>query len=202
MTVWGWEGWLSLWMGIVVTTRTALLIARERESQNWPLLRVTPFDSADILKAKAGAALYWVRWPIIQLLFLRAACVAIAVANSPDITPTQTALAAAFALLFCAELFVSAVYNCSVGLTASAFAKTSAVANAAAYSLHIALFLFIFLPIWNRFAGPIFEAFFYSDHLSTLTRSIAVFSLLIAAQLALAGAMFFIAAIQLRRIVE
>lgn len=206
LTLWAWEGVLCMWLSVVATTRAISLIAQERETQNWPLLRITPLDPHEITRSKIGAVVYWLRWPIAFLLILRIVCVLFTAAASNGITAPQLALAALLAVIFAAELLVSMLYNCAAGLVVSSFTRATANANAIVYLLHTTLFLFIFLPIWMTLGKGISEGFglYYlrPDYWSILGRSAILFIALIGAQGLLGGLMLIVATARAARIVE
>ncbi len=201
LAAWGWEILLSVWLTVVTTTRAIALVARERETSNWPLLRLTPFDPVDIVKAKTGALIYGLRWPIALVLGLRLASVVVTVfgaVQTQQLTLVETGLASLFLFIFCAELLVNVGYNCAVGLLASTLTRTTAAANALVYPLHFALFLFIFLPLWYLFGGEIF-GYSFKDSLSG---GLTLFNSLIIAQVIVGALLFRVAAAQAQRLTD
>jgi hypothetical protein len=58
-------------MGLAATIFGATLIAREREEQRWPYLRVTPLTSTEIVGGKLASLLYMLRWPMHLAAALR-----------------------------------------------------------------------------------------------------------------------------------
>jgi hypothetical protein len=146
--LWGVQIVLSVWLSVVVTLRAASAIARERESSNWPLLKLTPFTTTEIFYGKTRGIWQGLAWPIRMVVALRIASLLFSYAAAQYPSFTDAVLAALFLYLFSAELFVSVSYNCAIGFLASTLAKTSAQAQGFAYGLHIGLFAFGFGPLW------------------------------------------------------
>ncbi len=200
--LWGWGGFLSMWLGVLATSRAMSLIARERETQNWELLRLTAFDVREIMAAKVAAVLYWLRWPIALVLVLRLLSVVAGLADvSSSIGVSGLIAGMLFIAIFCFELIVSILYNCAVGLLASAFSRTIAAANAVVYPLHFSLLLFIFVPVLSRPVPRLFEHFVWSNYQELITTGIYLYSALILTQIVTAAVMFFIAYVWARRFV-
>ncbi|HKZ68867.1 MAG TPA: hypothetical protein VJ020_02245 [Anaerolineales bacterium] len=151
LNIWGLQLFLGIWLGVIVTSRAATLIARERETRNWALLKTTPHIESEILSLKAQAIFYDLRWPISLVFSLRALSIVGSVAAAPLDSVGEAAQAAIFVVVFCAELLVSLNYNCVVGATASAAAGTTASATGLAYMIHGLAAVFIFAPLWWRF---------------------------------------------------
>ena len=67
---------LALWFNnLSASFLAATLIARERESQTWPLLRLTTLTSVDLLGGKLAALAYTLAGPVQLILALRALAV-------------------------------------------------------------------------------------------------------------------------------
>ena len=201
--LWGWGGFLSMWLGVLVTSRAMTLIAHERETRNWELLRLTAFDMREIMAAKVAAVVYWLRWPIALVLVLRLLGVAAGLADVGSSIGAPGLIAGMlFLIIFCSELIISVLYNCAVGLLASAFSRTIAAANAVVYPLHFGLLLFIFAPVLRSPVPRLFEHYVWSNYLELITTGIYLYLVLILTQVVTAAIMFFIAYVQARRFVD
>jgi hypothetical protein len=64
---------LNWLLGLLASLYGAALVARERESQNWPFLRVTTLTSLDILGGKLAALLHVLARPAGAIVILRLA---------------------------------------------------------------------------------------------------------------------------------
>jgi hypothetical protein len=188
------SGWLfglqilfGAWLSICIIFRTIAIVAHERETQMWPLLRATSLSIAEIVSAKIAATLQTLRWPITVTLLTRAATVVLAlIANYDQAGLAGLFLGALFTLIFCAELLISVIYNCAVGVTASALSADSAKANGLAYLLHFGLSLFIFLPV----VYPVVRNINTYELSSTFIGGAGLFLLLILLQSALGIGLF------------
>lgn len=163
--LWSLHGFAAWGVSLITTIAASTVIARERETLNWPLLRVTTLSPQEIVSAKIAALLAWLRWPIAALLFARVAAVlatavgaAVLVFFAPRLDPEVTAsmqialwivtaLGAAFLTAFLiVELAASIIYNCAIGLLSSAVSRSSATAVAVTFVLNLGLALFVFAP--------------------------------------------------------
>ncbi len=192
-----------MWLGVLATNRAMASIARERETQNWELLRLTPFDVREIMAAKVAAVVYWLRWPIALVLVLRLLGVVAGLADVSSSIGVPGFLAGMlFLIIFCGELIVSVLYNCAVGLLASAFARTTAAANAVVYPLHFGLLLFIFIPVLRLPVPRLFEHYVWSNYLELIATGSYIYLALMLTQVVVAGILFFIAYFQAGRLVD
>ncbi len=163
--LWSLHGFAAWGVSLITTIAASTVIARERETLNWALLRVTSLTSQEIVLAKIAALLNWLRWPLAALLLARLAAVAATAAGAavlvlfapqinPDITASmQVALwiltvagAALLAAFLLVELAASIIYNCAIGLLSSAFVRSTASAVALTFVLNLVLALFVFAP--------------------------------------------------------
>jgi len=103
LNIWGLQLFLGIWLGVIVTSRAATLIARERETRNWALLKTTPHIESEILSLKAQAIFYDLRWPISLVFSLRALSIVGSVAAAPLDSVGEAAQAAIFVVVFCAD---------------------------------------------------------------------------------------------------
>ncbi len=168
IALWGLHGFATWGLSLFTTVGAATFIARERETQNWALLRITTLGVREIIGAKIAALLYWLRWPILAVLALRLIAIAASViglagifylipALDPSVAiPPELQLGLTLgvggagifgAALFALELFIGLFYNCAIGLTASSFLRTSASAVGIAFVAHLILTLFVFAPV-------------------------------------------------------
>jgi hypothetical protein len=208
LTAWLWEIVLSLWLGFVATTRAITLVSYERETRNWPLLRLTLFDVPDILRAKIGAVFYGLRWPIVLVIGLRITALAATVLTQPDLgSPGALLVAGLFTLLFCAELVISVAYNCAVGLLASAITRSTAAANALVYLIHTLLFVLLYGPLWYWAAAPLSEMVFLParyrlDPGHAIAAGMTFFAVMMLSQVILARLMSLFAEARVERITD
>ncbi len=163
--LWALHGFATWGLGLILNIGAATLIARERQTQNWELIRLTPLTVPDIVRAKIAALWLWLRWPIVLVLGLRvlgivgtAAAAGIALIAAPQLDPAftravQTALliglvpVALFGLgYFVVELAAGVLYNTALGLLGSALSRTSANAIALTFVLNFALGIAVFAP--------------------------------------------------------
>ncbi len=92
---------LANWLNsLTASLLGATLIARERECQSWPFLRLTTLSSADIVGGKFAALLYTLANPLLLVTGLRLLALA-----SGGLT-----LAVAYGLTYIAALLASAVW--------------------------------------------------------------------------------------------
>ncbi len=165
--LWSFHGLATFALSLFLTIGAATLIARERETRNWQLLRLTTLSLPEIVGAKTVSLFYWLRWPILGLFVLRlvvtilsvgglAAVIYLLLAVDPTfVAPPELQLNLGLGLgasaiistaFFLLELLISVLYNCVVGLTASSFMRTSASAVGVAFAAHLILALFVFAP--------------------------------------------------------
>lgn len=166
VTLWMLHGFLMFGIWLLSSIGTSTVIARERETQNWSLLRITTLNIPEIVHAKVIGVLRWLRWPLALAILLRIAMVSFlfivaiivvlsAAIRTAAITPQlQVALAlASFAayliivIYFIIELAAAMLYNCSIGLLSSVLARTSANAIAIMFVLHFGIGFFLIAPI-------------------------------------------------------
>ncbi|MBI3242140.1 MAG: hypothetical protein HYZ49_07595 [Chloroflexi bacterium] len=165
-TIWNLNSAVQWLVDVAVGLGMTVTIARERETQNWELLRLTPVSVNEILLAKTTAILRQFRWPILLttlvntlgLPLLGAVVIAFTLLLNtlePGLVPQDTQIAtivvvilSLFPALFLLWLntLLNIVYNCSIGLAVSCSARTQA--NAVAFSLvtHFVLNTFILTP--------------------------------------------------------
>jgi hypothetical protein len=164
--IWNLNNTVAWIVDVAVGLGMTITIARERETQNWDLLCLTPVSVNEILLAKTTAILRQFRWPILLttlvntlgLPLLGGAVVAfLLLLNTvePGLVPQNTqitTIAVVILSLIPALLFLwlntilNIAYNCSIGLAVSCSARTQA--NAVAFSLvtHFVLNTFVLMP--------------------------------------------------------
>ncbi len=165
-TIWNLNNTVAWIVDIAIGLGMTITIARERETQNWDLLRLAPVSVNEILLAKTTAILRQFRWPILLTILLNTlgfpllGAVVIGfmlLLNTvePGLIPQSTQITAIVVVilsLFPTWLFLwlntllNIAYNCSIGLAVSCSARTQA--NAVAFSLvtHFVLNTFILTP--------------------------------------------------------
>jgi hypothetical protein len=188
--IWALQLFLGIWLSVVVTARSATLIARERETYNWPLLKIIPRSEVEILSLKGRAIFYALRWPIVLVVCLRGLSILSSLASPQVYGLSEVALAAVFAVVFCAEFLVSLNYNYVVGATASTLANTTASATAVAYLIHGLATVFIFGPLWwGFFFSPLGRMMWYygPGNNGALWAFVVLYSVLCVVQLLLIG---------------
>lgn len=165
VTLWMLHGFLMFGIWLLSSIGASTVIARERETQNWSLLRITTLNIPEIVHAKVVGVLRWLSLPLalavvlriamVSLLFIVALLVIFSAAIRTTITPQlQAALAVAslaasviIAIYFIIELAATILYNCSIGLLSSVLARTSANAIAIMFVLHFGISFFLIAPI-------------------------------------------------------
>jgi hypothetical protein len=155
-------------VSVAIGFGAAITIARERESQNWALLRLTPLPPTEIVLAKAVAIVRQFLWPIVittAVNIVGVALVALGVAGGavilgqavPELRSTDIPLwigiiallsLAPAVLLMLINTILDILYNTSLGLLASSWATTRANAVAYAIILHFVVNTFVYLPIF------------------------------------------------------
>ena len=145
---------------------TSTVIARERETQNWSLLRITTLNIPEIVHAKVIGVLRWLSLPLALAVLLRIAmsCLLFIVAfllifsvtvgvgtAAPQLQAVLVVASLAacmfIAIYFIIELAAAMLYNCSIGLLSSVLARTSANAIAIMFVLHFGISFFLVAPI-------------------------------------------------------
>jgi len=164
VTLWMLHGFLMFGIWLLSSIGTSTVIARERETQNWSLLRITPLNIAEIIHAKVVGVLRWLTLPLalavilrivmVAILFIAAIVVIFFAVGAASLTPqlqTTLALGSVVASLIVAvylivELAAVMLYNCSIGLLSSVLARTSANAIAIMFILHFGINFFVIVP--------------------------------------------------------
>lgn len=164
--------WLtaSLWswvLGTFVSVTSATLVARERESLNWSLLRLTALSVREVLAAKLAALGRLIVWPTVIVLGLETIGISLAAlagivlifevggSSSPPLPrDLQVALAGFIALLwlpavgyFIVAHLVNLVYNTGVGLLSSTLARSTGTAVALSFVVNFGIVMFVFVPL-------------------------------------------------------
>jgi len=153
----------TLGMKLFASLAAAVVIARERETQNWPLLRITPFSIPNILNAKLAGLYYWLEDSFRLMLYARGilalatfiVCAALVYQTQPTVAAESQWLlwvgggltATLFAMFAFAELIVGLLYHFAVGLCVSAYSRASGAAIAFTFLAHLVLWAFIFMPV-------------------------------------------------------
>jgi hypothetical protein len=167
-SVWNLNASVQWVVGVAVALGSAVTIARERETKNWELLRLTPIPVGEIALAKVVAILRPFLWPIlittainlIGTLLLGGVLIAGVLALN-TIDPTiftfdlQIAVIAIIVgiipilMIFIAvNTVLDLAYNTAIGLLASCWATTRANAIALSLVMHFILSIFIMGPLY------------------------------------------------------
>ncbi|HKZ68868.1 MAG TPA: hypothetical protein VJ020_02250 [Anaerolineales bacterium] len=155
--LWGLQAFLGWGVGLFAAIGTATTVAHERETLNWPLLRITTLSTAEIVLAKITALLRWLSPPVLFLAGLRILTVVGTLAfiylwnkdifNLPkDSWGSLTAITIFFLPICVATTFTDLVYNASIGLFSSTLLRTSAGSLAVGFGALGLLWMFVFLP--------------------------------------------------------
>jgi len=163
--LWVFQSILSFGLSLLRGIGASTLIAYERETQNWSLLRLTPLGVEDVVRAKLAGLWRWLMWPTLLLLILRvftlgitAIVVALIIAFTMSLSPPDLATQLqvwgyfvggliVFGLYYVVELIGSVLYDSIIGLVASSFSRTSATAIGMTFALNFGMNLFLFTPI-------------------------------------------------------
>jgi len=159
-------------MGLVSSALAATLIARDRETQTWPLLRLTTLTPGQIVGGKLAAFFYILKSSMHLVALWRALTIASAlgvgilfVLTSPDLQSVLDGLRAAvppeagltlagvglIGLMAVAywliEPYFTVAYSGAVGLAVSTFARTRRWAIALVFITEFALALALYWPV-------------------------------------------------------
>lgn len=165
VALWILHGFMMFAIWILSSIGTSTVIAHERETQNWSLLRITPLKIHEVVTAKIVGVLRWLILPISFTFILRLLMTAIgwiiaialfyaASRGVNTLTPeikigiTLGSVPVVFIALvyFTLDLIASIIYNCSIGLLASSFSRTSATAVAITLILNFVSSFFVMAP--------------------------------------------------------
>jgi len=162
-------------IGLVAGIYAATLIARERETQAWPFLRITTLSSLDILGGKFAALFHLLSNTLHLIAFLRVLAIGSALvwaglgllASRLTLNDIWEGIESAARIMFPAypaflglgllgglislvawvlEPYYATFYAGAVGLAVSAMAKTRGGAVALAFITHFGLGLAVYLP--------------------------------------------------------
>ena len=180
-------------LGLAATALAATLIAREREAQTWPLVRLTTLTSGQIVGGKLAAFLYILQNSMHLVALWRGVTVAAAVGAGglyivlsflgvPDVKSGLEALWASVppnagltlagwglvglvtVTYWLIEPYFIVVYNGAVGLAVSTFARTRRWAIALVFITQFTLGLAVYWPIQQMAALlPMTILFFLSQ---------------------------------------
>jgi hypothetical protein len=174
-TAWGLSTLVTWLLGLVAGILASTVIARERETQAWAFLRLTPLTTADILFGKYAALLHRLAgglnlMALVRVLAVLGGVVTLALsAVTSRVTLAQvreafaallpfvrgegwlftiSGVAAAGGLLsWLLEPYFVALYNGAVGLAASTFARTRGSAVLLLFAAHFILGLAVYAPV-------------------------------------------------------
>jgi hypothetical protein len=204
----------------------ALSIVREREQANWILMRITPLSVTHIVSAKVAGVIHWMSEPLIIILIMRGiaaiatSALVVSLTQSPAISTSSFGIAFRFQpslwmggvvlsiLIFTfsfIEIASSLLYNCGVGIMASALARNSTTAVVINFTLQLILWLFIFLPL-QRFIAPwiaeLLDTFYQAQVIDVVTPILLSLMIPIAAEVWLAFTAFRIALGRAENLIE
>jgi MFS family permease len=159
-------------LGVVSSALAATLIAREREAQTWPLMRLTTLTPGQIVGGKLAAFLYILQSSMHLVVFWRGLTVLAGLgagvlfillapelksvlAELRSIAPGDAGLTLAGLVLvglisaayWLLEPYFTVVYNGAVGLAVSTFARTRRWAIALVFITQFTLGLVLYWPI-------------------------------------------------------
>jgi hypothetical protein len=172
---WGLSTFVNWLLGLAASVFAATLIARERETRAWPLLRLTPLTTMEILGGKFAALLYRLAGPLHLVVVLRLvalggglltlllvllaaqttwAALRETVASQFPFTPFEWQSLAVFGGLtavvgtlgWLIEPYLTALYNGAVGLAVSTLARTQGAAVVLVFATHFGLGLALYAP--------------------------------------------------------
>jgi hypothetical protein len=158
-----WEWVLGTFAGI----GGAIMVARERETMNWSLLRLTTLSIREILGAKLAALGRLMLWPFTAILGLQTAgislmviggLVAILVARQVDPADMPVTLVIELGglliglwpvsvLYLAVASLVNLGYNSALGLVTSSYARTTGNAVVLTFVASFAVNLLVFVPL-------------------------------------------------------
>jgi hypothetical protein len=199
LALWSLQAFMGWGLAVFAVVGAASTVARERETLNWSMLRLTLLDIPNILNAKLSAVLRWLAPATLALLLLRIVCVIGLVgfvliwrktlfSISDDKVADLLIICGTFLPLFAGSTLTDLIYTCAISALASTIFKSSAQTLALAFGLLLLLWLFIFLPVQRGTYMALSD--FFSIHL----RSVFSYSSPYPAYLAAVGA-FYIAPI-------
>jgi hypothetical protein len=233
----GWTLFVGVWvtsglwawvLGVFAGIGGSIMVARERESLNWSLLKITTLSVREILAAKLAALVRLMFWPSVAILGLETTGITLMVVGSlvgvyiagqvagSDLPLTfQIGLAMLLigiwpiaVLYFVISNLSNLVYNSAVGLLTSTFTRTTGNAVALTFVVSLGLALLVFIPI-QQVIGIVLQLF---GGLLTLNNqspvaffafsSVASFVLPLVIQIGLTALLLVWAVYQTERIVE
>jgi hypothetical protein len=177
--LWGLQAFLGWGVGLFAAIGSATTVAHERETLNWPLLRITTLHASEIVLAKIAALLRWLSPSVLLLVGLRTLTVIGTLAfiffwnkdifSFPaDVWGGLTALTLIFLPICITTTFTDLIYNFAIGLFASTILRTSAGSLAIGLGALGLLWMFVFLPA-QRFSYLWIDALLRRDLYSNYT---------------------------------
>lgn len=226
--LWITGGLLGWALGTFANIGAAVTVARERETHNWAMLRLTAMPIREIVAAKLAALTRLIFWPAVVALGLEVASfglsgVALIVgvlvlgASAPqDFRPEmQIGVIAAIlggepviTIYAIVATTISLLYNCAVGLLTSTLTRTTASAVILSFGIHFGINLFVFVPVQQltsimvQLLGGALALATQSPLAFFIFVPIVSFVLPIALELVIGAAAFLIAMNQAQNIIE
>jgi hypothetical protein len=188
LTAWGLSALVTWLLGLVAGILASTLIAREREAQTWPFLRLTPLTSADILGGKFVSLYYRLAGPLHLVMVMRVLAVlgglvtlvlAVVVSRVP-FAQAREAVASVFPLVavegwlltaygvaaavvgllsWLFEPYFAALYNGAVGLVVSTLARSRGRAVLLLFAAHLLLNFAVYAPVQQILSLAMFVVF-------------------------------------------
>jgi len=176
--VWVTSGLWSWVLGVFAGIGGAIMVARERETLNWSLLKLTTLSVREILAAKLTALVRLMFWPNIAILGLETIGITVIVVGGlvgvyigGQVAASDFPLAFQVGLVmllvgiwplavgyFAISNVSNMIYNSAVGLLTSTFTRTTGNAVALTFVVSLGLALLVFIPI-QQFIGIFLQLF-------------------------------------------
>lgn len=226
--VWITSGLWSWVLGTFAGIGGAIMVARERESQNWGLLRLTTLSIREILAAKLAALARLMSWPIAAILGLQtlgltlmvlgglAGIVIVGRTDPSDVNlPVQIELAVLLAGMWplgiaylAVSCLVNLAYNSALGLATSSFSRTTGNAVALTFVMSFVINLIVFIPlqqligIGTQLVGGALTMVTQSPAAFFILTTLAAFILPVLIQIGLTIGLMIVAAYRSEQVVE
>jgi hypothetical protein len=166
--LWITSGLMTWALGTFANIGASIMVARERETHNWAMLRLTAMPVREIISAKIAALARLIFWPtavavavaVIALAVTGLALMGVVVlirgaATAEEFPPGMEIGIIALivggvpllAVYTVAATLISLLYNCAVGLLTSTLTRTTASAVILSFVVHFGLLMFVMVPV-------------------------------------------------------
>ena len=157
--LWGLQWFLGLGITLFAVIGSAVGIAHERETSNWPMIRLTTLSAYEIVNAKIIAILRWLSPPVIAVLGLRVLCPVVTLLGFAYLDSVQTFFLTADDwrnLLFIAVTLLpiqlvatltDILYHSAIGFASSTVLRNAGGSLAISFGAVLLLWVFIYLPV-------------------------------------------------------